>query len=67
MGIGLVTTYLHRNQWVGLSIKELWNERYARVFNQHGPSFVILENIKREARLWVLAGAERLGKLLPGE
>jgi hypothetical protein len=28
---------------------------------------VILDKIKKEARLWVLAGAKRLGDLMPGE
>jgi hypothetical protein len=41
-----------------LVIWELWNERNARVFrNKFYPSFVIFENFKREAQLWVLAGA----------
>jgi hypothetical protein len=51
-----------------LTIWELWNERSARVFhNKHSPSFLILDKIKGEARLWVLACAKRLGELLPGE
>jgi hypothetical protein len=29
--------------------------------------FVILDKIKCEARLWVLAGAKRLGDLMSGE
>jgi hypothetical protein len=46
----------------------IWNERNARVFcNKHAPPFMILEHIKRKARLWVLAGAKHLGDLLPGE
>jgi hypothetical protein len=46
----------------------IWNVRDARVFcNKHAPPFVILENTKRKARLWVLAGAKRLGDLLPEE
>jgi mannosylglycoprotein endo-beta-mannosidase len=47
---------------------EVWNERNARVF-QHklAPPFVILDIIKRETRLWVLAGARRLGEIVPGE
>jgi hypothetical protein len=51
-----------------LTVWELWNERNARVFqNKHSPSFVIVDKIKGEAMLWVLAGAKRLGDLLPGE
>jgi hypothetical protein len=51
-----------------LTIWEIWKERNARVFrNKLLPSFVILEGIKCEARLWVLAGAKRLGDLMPGE
>jgi hypothetical protein len=47
---------------------KIWNERNAIVFrNKHASPSVILENIKREARLWVLAGAKRLGELIPGE
>jgi hypothetical protein len=47
---------------------ELWNERNARVFNnKHATHDVILEKIKREARLWVLAGAKHLGQIMPGE
>jgi hypothetical protein len=46
----------------------IWNARNARVLcKKHGPPFVILENIKRKARLWVLAGAKHLGDLLQGE
>ena len=47
---------------------EVWNERNARVFNnKQSPSFVVLDRIKREARLWVAAGAKRLGDMLPCE
>ena len=47
---------------------EIWCERNARVFNKNDiPFFVLLEKIKKEARLWVLAGAKRLGDLMPGE
>jgi hypothetical protein len=47
---------------------EVWNERNARVFNnKHAPPSVLLENIKCEARLWVLAGAKRLSNLMPRE
>jgi hypothetical protein len=50
-----------------LVIWELWNVRNARVFrNKVSPSFIVLENIKREARLWV-AGAKRFGDLMLGE
>jgi hypothetical protein len=51
-----------------LVVWEIWKERNARVFrNKLSPSFVILDAIKCEVRLWVLAGAKRLGDLLPGE
>jgi hypothetical protein len=47
---------------------EIRNERNARVFrNKHTPFFVLLDKIKKEARLWVLAGAKRLGEIMPGE
>jgi hypothetical protein len=40
---------------------ELWNERNARVFNNKYTNHdVILDKIKREARMWVIAGAKRL-------
>jgi hypothetical protein len=35
--------------------------------NKLSPSFVLLDKIKNEARLWVLAGAKDLGNLMPGE
>jgi hypothetical protein len=51
-----------------LTVWEIWNERNARVFhNKSAPSFVILDKIKSEARLWVLAGAKKLGSIMPGE
>ena len=47
---------------------EIWNEWNARVFrNKHASSINILSKIKLEAKLWVLAGAKRLGELMPGE
>jgi hypothetical protein len=47
---------------------EIWNERNARVFrNKHTSSQAILAKIKNEAKIWVLAGAKRLGEILPGE
>jgi hypothetical protein len=52
----------HRKDLASLALLivwELWTERNARVFrNKHAPFFVILENIKREARLWVLVWAK---------
>jgi hypothetical protein len=61
----------HRKALASLSLRvvwELWNEWNARVFcNKHAPSFVVFENIKREARLWMLAGAKSLGDLISGE
>jgi hypothetical protein len=51
-----------------LTVWELWNERNARVFyNKHSPMFVILHKIKGKDRLWKLAGANRLGEIIPGE
>jgi hypothetical protein len=51
-----------------LTVWEIWQERNARVFhNKLSPSFVLLDKIKNEARLWVLAGAKDLGILMPGE
>ena len=47
---------------------EVWKERNARVF-QHVcrlPS-VLVEAIKAEARLWIIAGAKHLGSLMPRE
>jgi hypothetical protein len=51
-----------------LTVWEIWKERNARVFRHKlSPTFVILDKIKGEARLWVLAGAKGLGNLMPGE
>jgi hypothetical protein len=51
-----------------LIVWEIWKEHNARVFRKKlSPTFVILEKIKCEARLWVLAGAKRLGIIMPGE
>jgi hypothetical protein len=51
-----------------LIVWEIWKERNARVFRKKlSPMFVILEKIKCEARLWVLAGAKRLGIIMPRE
>jgi hypothetical protein len=50
-----------------LTVWEIWKERNARVFrHKSSPSFVILDKIKCEARLWVLAGAKRLGDFNAG-
>ena len=47
---------------------EVWNERNARVFqNKSVPSLVLLEKVKTEARLWVLAGAKCLDSFIPRE
>ena len=47
---------------------EIWNERNARVFrNKLSPTFVLFEKIKKEARLWVTAGAKGLSEIMPGE
>jgi hypothetical protein len=51
-----------------LTVWEIWKERNARVFRHKlSPTFIILGKIKCEARLWVLAGAKRLGDMMPGE
>lgn len=47
---------------------EVWNERNDRVFrNKSAPFVVVFERVKREPRLWVIAGVKRLGGLMPGE
>jgi hypothetical protein len=47
---------------------EVWNERNARVFhNKFSSSFVIVDRIKAEAHLWVLAGSKKLGTIMPRE
>jgi hypothetical protein len=51
-----------------LVVWEIWKERNARVFrNKLSANVVIFELVKAEARLWTLAGAKRLGDLMPGE
>ncbi|KAE8781961.1 disease resistance protein rpm1 [Hordeum vulgare] len=46
----------------------IWNERNARVFrNKFTPTTTLLNNIKIEARLWVAAGAKKLGNIILGE
>jgi hypothetical protein len=46
---------------------EIWNKRDARVFrNKSVAHMVVLEKIRKEARLWVIAGAKRLRDLMPG-
>lgn len=48
--------------------KAIWDERNARVFRNHSaPSFILLQAIKIEARLWAIAGAKFLGQMMPGE
>jgi hypothetical protein len=45
---------------------EIGNERNARTFqNKQAPSTVIVDKIKREARLWITIGAKRLSELMP--
>jgi hypothetical protein len=47
---------------------EVWNERNARVFRTKcALPHVVLDRIKKEAWMWVLAGARRLGELMPRE
>jgi hypothetical protein len=51
-----------------LIIWELWNERNDRIFkNKHAPVQVVFDRVKKEGSLWVLAGAKKLGLLMPGE
>jgi hypothetical protein len=51
-----------------LTVWAIWQERNDRIFRRKlSPTFVILDKIKCEAKLWVLAGARRLGDLIPGE
>jgi hypothetical protein len=46
----------------------IWNERNARVFHHKCmPPTVILQNIKKDAALWVAAGAKKLGLIMPRE
>jgi hypothetical protein len=45
--------------------KEVWSERNARVFrNKQASSHVVFDMIKREARVWVIAGAKHLGEMM---
>jgi hypothetical protein len=47
---------------------EVWNERNARVFRaKNAPPQVVFDNIKKEGRLWVIAGAKKLGEMMPRE
>jgi hypothetical protein len=59
----------HRKALASLTLHtvwEVWNEQYAWFFhNKQSPTFVIVENIKMKARLWVLAGAK--GSIMPKE
>jgi hypothetical protein len=51
-----------------LTVWEIWLECNARVFhNKQSSSFVIVDKIKEEARMWVLAGAKMLGTIMPEE
>ena len=59
---GVVASLVLLTSW------EIWNERNARVFrNKFTSSQAILSKIKNEAKIWALAGAKRLGEILPGE
>ena|ERR1041385_5935064 len=43
----------------------IWNERNARIFrNKSAPPPVLLNNIIEEAKLWVTAGARKLGNIV---
>jgi hypothetical protein len=47
---------------------EVWNKRDSRVFrNKCAMSHVVFDKIKKEVRLWVLAGARRSSDLMPQE
>jgi hypothetical protein len=47
---------------------KVWSERNARVFrNKHAPVNVVFDKIRKEAWLWVLAGARRLDDQMPRE
>ena len=46
----------------------IWNERNARVFrNKSAPPPILLQNIVLEAKLWVTAGAKKLGRIVVRE
>jgi hypothetical protein len=47
---------------------EVWSERNARVFpTKYAPANVVFGKIRKEARMWELAGARRLGDLMTRE
>jgi hypothetical protein len=51
-----------------LIVWEVWLEQNSRVFhNKQSPSFVVVNKIKEEACLWVIAGAKKLGSIMLGE
>jgi hypothetical protein len=51
-----------------LVVWAIWQEQNARIFHHKlAPSFIIVDKIKSEARLWVLAGVKKLGDFMPGE
>lgn len=46
----------------------VWNERNARIFrHKSAPPPILLNNILTDARLWVTAGAKKLGDILVRE
>lgn len=61
----------HRKDMASLTILiswSIWNERNARVFrNKCVPLSTLLDNINKEASLWVAAGAKKLGAIVSGE
>jgi hypothetical protein len=62
----------HRKGIASLALLTVWeicNERNSRVFHSKlSPTFVIVDRIKCEARLWVIiVGAKGLGLLMSGE
>jgi hypothetical protein len=48
------------------TISKLWNERNAMVYiNNFAPGSIVLDNTRKEARLWIIVGAKHLGLLVP--
>jgi hypothetical protein len=51
-----------------LVLSEIWSERNARVFrNKFAPRYIVVDKIRKEARLRAIAGAKHLGYLVPRE
>lgn len=46
----------------------IWNERNTRVFSEETKTVnQLIDHIKSEAKLWILAGARNLGRLMSQE